>query len=193
MRTIIYCIALSFFFFSTLTLHAQEIDIPSKYGSASSEASKLMQEKNVTMSQECGNITVTIGGNTKTKLVVTGNILIATTNAGKDLTVFSYQTYEDTVKVYSVNLKTQRFTVKAHELKQVSFKDCNCEDEYQPRKELKNLAQFLQLADPGQWFNVHMLGGYEYWEIRYYKEETETKGFVKPRSMKCCSTGFELK
>jgi hypothetical protein len=129
MRTLIICIAL--FFFSTL-IHAQEIEIPSKYGSASEQAKELMKKNNVIMSQECGNITVTIGGNTKTKLIVTGNALVATANKGKDLLVFSYETYDDTVTIYSINYKTQRFSIlQPPTFKSLDFKDCNCDDEFE--------------------------------------------------------------
>ncbi len=186
-----YTLIASFFFISLAT--AQEVSIPSKFGFASSEASELMKKNNIAMTQECGNITVTIGGNTNTKLVATGNILIATTKGGKDLVVFSYQTYEDTVTVYSVNPKKQQFTVQpTPELKKLMFEDCNCEKQYQPRVQLQHLARYLQIADYGQWFDVHMLGGYEYWTVRLYEEEKKIKGFVKPRSMKCCSTNFTI-
>ena len=188
MRTLIICIAL--FFFSTL-IHAQEVEIPSKYGSASEQAKELMKKNNVIMSQECGNITVTISGNTKTKLVINGNVLVATTNQGKDLLVFSYETYDDTVTIYSINYKTQRFSIlQPPTLKSLDFKDCNCD--FEPKNEAKNLAKYLQITDPQQWFHIHVYGGYEYWDLKYYEESGSIKGFVKPRSMKCCSTGFSL-
>jgi hypothetical protein len=173
---------------ASFALFAQEVTIESKYGSSSSQATELMAKSNIVMSQECGNVVVTAG---KTKLVATGNILIATTSNGKELLVFEYQTYKDSITVFKFNPKTQKFVVQLQstELKELNFDDCNC-DEYNPAEQLKSFAKVLQIADPGQWFRIHKIGGYQYWEIKYYLESGKIKGFIKPASMKCCSTDF---